>query len=72
MLCNGIAHDLNMPVLYAVTHVFRSWKLFLALLIGITLASAFFAGIDIKANVTARQALKQDLNRVYVDMLANL
>jgi ABC-type lipoprotein release transport system permease subunit len=61
-----------MPVLYAVTHVFRSWKLFLALLIGITLASAFFAGIDIKANVTAGQALKQDLSRVYVDMVANL
>ncbi len=60
-----------MPVLYAVTHVFRSWKLFLALLIGITLASAFFAGIDIKANVTAGQALKQDLSGVYVDMVAN-
>jgi ABC-type lipoprotein release transport system permease subunit len=63
---------LNMPVLYAVTHVFRSWKLFLALLIGITLASAFFAGIDIKANVTAGQALKQELSGVYVDMVANL
>jgi ABC-type lipoprotein release transport system permease subunit len=61
-----------MPVLYAVTHVFRSWKLFLALLIGITLASAFFAGIDIKANVTAGEALKQDLSRVYVDMVATL
>jgi ABC-type lipoprotein release transport system permease subunit len=61
-----------MPVLYAVTHVFRSWKLFLALLIGITLASAFFAGIDIKANVTAGQALKQDLSQVYVDLVANL
>ena len=61
-----------MPVLYAITHVFRSWKLFLALLIGITLASAFFAGIDIKANVTAGQALKQDLSRVYVDMVATL
>ncbi len=59
-----------MPVLYAVTHVFRSWKLFLALLIGITLASTFFAGIDIKANVTAKQALEQDLSHVYVDMIA--
>ncbi|HVO85756.1 MAG TPA: FtsX-like permease family protein [Candidatus Eisenbacteria bacterium] len=61
-----------MPVLYAVTHVFRSWKLFLALLIGITLASTFFAGIDIKANVTAKQALEQDLSHVYVDMVAGL
>ena len=68
----GIAHDLDMPVLYAITHVFRSWKLFVALLIGITLASTFFAGIDIKANTTARQALEQDLSQVYVDMVAGL
>lgn len=61
-----------MPVLYAITHVFRSWKLFLALLIGIALASTFFAGIDIKANATAKQALEQDLSRVYVDMVAGL
>ncbi|HUW47606.1 MAG TPA: FtsX-like permease family protein [Patescibacteria group bacterium] len=61
-----------MPVLYAITHVFRSWKLFLALLIGIALASTFFAGIDIKANATAKQALEQDLSRIYVDMVAGL
>jgi ABC-type lipoprotein release transport system permease subunit len=61
-----------MPVLYAITHIFRSWKLFLALLIGITLASTFFAGIDIKANATAKQALEQDLSQVYVDMVAGL
>jgi ABC-type antimicrobial peptide transport system permease subunit len=61
-----------MPMIYAVTHVFRSWKLFLALLIGIMLASTFFAGIDIKANATARQALEQDLSKVYVDMVASL
>jgi ABC-type antimicrobial peptide transport system permease subunit len=57
---------------YAVKHVFRSWKLFLALLIGITLASAFFAGIDIKANVTAKQALDQQLENVYADMQINM
>lgn len=61
-----------MPIIYALTHVFRSWKLFLALLIGIMLASTFFAGIDIKANATARQALEQDLSQVYVDMVASL
>jgi ABC-type lipoprotein release transport system permease subunit len=61
-----------MPVLYAIRHVFRSWKLFFALLVGITLASTFFAGIDIKANATAKQALEQDLSRVYVDMVAGL
>jgi len=64
--------DLNMPMLYAITHVLRSWRLFLALLIGITLASTFFAGIDIKANATAKQALEQDLSQVYVDMVASL
>ena len=63
---------MDMPVLYAITHVFRSWRLFIALLIGITLASTFFAGIDIKANATARQALEQDLSQVYVDMVAGL
>jgi ABC-type lipoprotein release transport system permease subunit len=61
-----------MPIFYAVKHVFRSWKLFLALLIGIILASTFFAGIDIKANATAKQALDQQLENVYVDMQANI
>jgi len=60
-----------MLLTYAFKHVFRSWKLFLALLIGITLASTFFAGIDIKANVTAKQALDQQLSNIYVDMTAN-
>jgi len=45
----------------------RSWKLFLALFVGIVLASAFFAGIDIKANMTARMALDQELSQVYAD-----
>jgi ABC-type antimicrobial peptide transport system permease subunit len=56
-----------MPILYALKHVMRSWKLFLALFIGIVLASAFFAGIDIKANVTAGKALDQELSQVYAD-----
>ena len=61
-----------MPLAYAFKHVFRSWKLFLALLIGITLASAFFAGIDIKANVTAKQALDQQLSNIPVDITARV
>ncbi|MGB9714729.1 MAG: FtsX-like permease family protein [Candidatus Bathyarchaeales archaeon] len=61
-----------MPVLYAVKRVFRSWRLFLAILIGIILASAFFAGIDIKASATAKQALEQQLQNVYVDMQASM
>jgi len=61
-----------MPLAYAFKHVFRSWKLFLALLMGITLACAFFAGIDIKANTTAKQALDQQLNNIAIDMKANI
>jgi ABC-type lipoprotein release transport system permease subunit len=60
-----------MPLFYAIKRVLRSWKLFLALLIGITLASTFFAGIDVKANATARQALDQKLSSIYVDMEVN-
>jgi len=61
-----------MPVLYAVKHLLHSWKLFIALLIGITLASTFFAGIDIKANVTVKQAIDQQLSHVYVDMTTDV
>src|SRR3990170_5668787 len=57
-----------MSLTYAVKHVVRSWHLFLALLLGIMLASAFFAGIDIKANVTTEKALDQQLTSVYKDM----
>jgi ABC-type antimicrobial peptide transport system permease subunit len=61
-----------MPLFYTFKHFFRSWNLFLALLLGIVLASAFFAGIDIKTNVTATQALDQQLKSVYVDIDAYL
>ena len=57
-----------MPLLYPIKRIFRTWKLFLALLIGVSLASAFFAGIDVKANLTAKQALDQQLNGINVDM----
>ena len=61
-----------MPLAYAFKHVFRSWKLFLALLVGITLASTFLAGVDIKANVTAREALEQTIGNIHVDMTARI
>ncbi len=61
-----------MLIAYAFKHVLRSWKFFLALLIGITLASTFFAGIDIKANATAKQALDWELSNIHVDMPANM
>jgi len=60
-----------MPLLYTLKHVSRSWKLFLALLIGIMLASTFFAGIDLKANATAQQAFDQQLSLVNFDMEVN-
>jgi len=57
-----------MPLLYPIKRVFRSWKLFVALLIGVILASTFFASIVVKANLTANQALEQQLSNVLVDM----
>ena len=56
-----------MSLLYAAKHIVRSWHLFVALLLGIILATAFFAGTDIKANVTIEQALDQQLTSVYKD-----
>jgi ABC-type lipoprotein release transport system permease subunit len=57
-----------MPLLYPIKRVFRNWKLFIALLIGIILASTFFASINIKANLAAKQALDQQLNSIITDM----
>jgi ABC-type antimicrobial peptide transport system permease subunit len=57
-----------MPLLYPVKRVFRSWKLFLALLIGIVFASTFFAGINVKADLAVRQVLDERLTGIYTDM----
>ena len=57
-----------MSLVYATKHVVRSWHLFIALLLGIVLASAFFAGLNIKANLTTEQALDQQLSTVYTDL----
>ncbi|HSV50066.1 MAG TPA: FtsX-like permease family protein, partial [Candidatus Acidoferrales bacterium] len=56
------------PLMYPIKHVFRNWKLFTALLIGITLAATFFAGISVKANVAAEDTLTNQLRSVMVDM----
>lgn len=49
-----------MLLTYTVKHLFRSWKLFSALLIGIILASAFLAGkMSGDEYVERRQSLKQ-------------
>jgi ABC-type antimicrobial peptide transport system permease subunit len=61
-----------MPLIYPIKHVFRNWKLFAALLIGIALAATFFAGIGVKANVAAEQSLDKQLSDVLVDMRASI
>ena len=53
-----------MPFMYPIKRVFRNWKLFTALLIGIALAATFFACIDVKANLAAQQSLNQQLKNV--------
>ena len=57
-----------MSIVYPVKRVFRNWKLFAAFLIGIALASTFFACIDIKANIAAEQSLNQQLSSVNTDL----
>ena len=57
--------------MYPVKRVFRSWNLFLALLIGVVLASTFVASIDVRANITARESLERQLSNVLVDMEVN-
>jgi hypothetical protein len=54
--------------MYPIKHVYRNWKLFVALLIGIVLATTFFAAIYVKANIAAGQALNQQLKSVTTDM----
>ena len=57
-----------MPLMYPIKHVFRNWKLFTALLIGIALAATFFACIDVKANLAAESSLNQQIKNVNTDM----
>jgi putative ABC transport system permease protein len=45
--------------------------LFIALLLGIVLASTFFAGINVGADTAAKQALDQELSRVLVDVIVS-
>ena len=55
---------------YALRRVTRSLGLFVALLLGVVLASTFFTGINIGADTTAKAALNQQLSRVLVDITA--
>lgn len=54
---------------YAVKRVMRSLGLFAALLLGVVLASSFFAGVNIGADTTAKAALNQQLSRVPFDIV---
>jgi len=54
---------------YAIKRVIRSLGLFAALLLGVVLASTFFAGVNIGADTTAKAALNQQLNQVPVDIV---
>ena len=57
-----------MALMYPIKHVFRNWKLFTALLIGIALAATFFAAINMKVNLAANQSLEQQLQGINSDM----
>src|SRR5665647_2018256 len=57
-----------MPLMYPIKHVFRNWKLFTALLIGITLAATFCAAIGLKANLSAEQSLDKQIGNVVTDI----
>jgi ABC-type lipoprotein release transport system permease subunit len=56
---------------YAFKRVARSLGFFAALLLGIVLASTFFAGVNIGADTTAKAALNQRLSQVLVDITVN-
>lgn len=56
---------------YALKRVIRSLGLFAALLLGVVLATTFFAGINIGADTTAKAALNQQLSQVQVDLTAS-
>jgi len=54
---------------YAIKKVTRSVGLFAALMLGVILASTFFAGVNIGADTTAKAALNQQLSQVPVDIV---
>ena len=57
-----------MPMVYPLKRVLRNWKLFAALLIGIALASTFFACIDVKANSLADAIAEPTTKNINADM----
>jgi ABC-type lipoprotein release transport system permease subunit len=59
----------GLTLIYGFKRVVRSWKLFVALLLGVVLASTFFAGINIGADTAAKQTLDQQLSEVPADVV---
>src|SRR5712692_5665722 len=53
---------------YALKRITRSWKLFAALTLGMTLAATFFGGINVAADTVGKQALDAQLAKTPVDM----
>jgi len=53
---------------YALKRITRSWKLFAALALGMTLAATFFGGINVAADTVGKQALDAQLTNTPVDM----
>jgi len=58
-------------VVYAFKRVIRSWKLFLALMLGVILASSFFAGINISIDSLGVKSLNQQLEQTYADIVVS-
>ncbi|MHA1713712.1 MAG: hypothetical protein ACTSW4_06725, partial [Candidatus Ranarchaeia archaeon] len=57
---------------YARKRVARTWRLFIALMLGVTLATTFFVAVNISADITARDALERSLEETYVDATVNV
>lgn len=60
-----------MPLSYVFKRLVRSWHLYIALFIGILLASTFLAGINVGADTASKQALDQALAKIPVDFYAS-
>jgi ABC-type antimicrobial peptide transport system permease subunit len=60
---------MSLSLIYSFKRLVRSWKLFVALLLGIVLASTFFSGINVGADTAAKQALDEALSQVPVDFV---
>src|SRR5881296_52477 len=56
---------------YALKRIIRSWKLFAALLLGMTLATTFFGGINVAADTIGKQFVDQQLSTSPIDFTLN-